>query len=60
VTLNALAPIVRPGATASAPFHFGPSSLKPKRKLDPARASDAVAHDATTNTDKTSNPLSTR
>lgn len=60
VIRKAPAPIIRPGAAASAPFHFGPSSLKPKKKLDPARASDAVAHDATTNAEKTSKPASKR
>jgi hypothetical protein len=49
----ALAPAARAGSTAEAPLHFGPSSLKPKKKLDPARATDAVAPTASKSTSPT-------
>jgi hypothetical protein len=56
VTRKALAPAARPGA-AAALFHLGPSSLKPKKRLDPARASEAVPHVATEIASTTSKPL---
>ena len=40
VIRNALAPTARPGSTA--PPHFGPSSLKPKKKPEPACADEAA------------------
>jgi hypothetical protein len=59
MTRNALAPAARPGAAAAAPLHFGPSSLKPKKKLDPACAGDAVVAVATNNASTPSKPLKT-